>query len=364
MMPFVLSGRTIKDVLLQYDGPQLVALEEGDRLFLALAVDEDQDAVRWIQAPTSALELDAVRNGAEPVRQAFLKSRVTVVDVQRASFVPVAAWDVAVADIPDTVLPERGARMPMDRRQLTAADHPPAFRLAGRTAPGNRVAFGDLSAFTSHIQGLWNAFAEQFNAGLQTLSAVGIESGSLRVVVHTDNVALFKRIASQYQELVSVTDDPDRLREALANVPSRVAHSYAEYIRTLQRHDVEVLCEWSDGGAFISSQIVERVIDSLPALLQGEQLPTAEETGRFRGYFEGFYRGERGRFEFYDLDSAQTYRGQLDPTLRHKAVPDFSLTLGRLAMEQYVVQVRITRRPEGATRYTLLDFQRVSTRSE
>src|SRR5205814_7183621 len=79
-VPWSSSDRQVKNVLLEFDGPQLVVLStpEGDQL--ALAVDEDDVVVRWLQAPISKLELSALLSGAQPIREVFKKPGLTVAD--------------------------------------------------------------------------------------------------------------------------------------------------------------------------------------------------------------------------------------------------------------------------------------------
>src|SRR5438093_11908717 len=76
------ATRRQKEVLLEYDGPAIVRLEDGANQFIGVAVDGDDDdeIIRWVQTQVSALELKALRQGAEPLRQAFVKDRLAVVD--------------------------------------------------------------------------------------------------------------------------------------------------------------------------------------------------------------------------------------------------------------------------------------------
>src|SRR5438034_5615384 len=108
-----IANRQISRVLLEYDGPQLVVLADRDREYLAVAVDEDESATRWLQVPISHLELRALVIGARSVREALRKPTVTVVDYAHDLSQPAFAWLVQWSEIPDRVLPRPGVRLPI-----------------------------------------------------------------------------------------------------------------------------------------------------------------------------------------------------------------------------------------------------------
>ena len=140
-MTFVDSMRRQKEVLLSYDGPALVTLTDDSNQFLGMAVDEDDsgEIVRWIQAPISDLELDAIKLGAQPLRWAFRKERVAVVDYTRRQRSPVQMWDIPLDLVPEDALPEPGAFLPGSRKRRSQSPaERPTFHLAGKTSP-NRV---------------------------------------------------------------------------------------------------------------------------------------------------------------------------------------------------------------------------------
>ena len=208
-MTFVDSMRRQKEVLLSYDGPALVTLTDDSNQFLGMAVDEDDsgEIVRWIQAPISDLELDAIKLGAQPLRWAFRKERVAVVDYTRRQRSPVQMWDIPLDLVPEDALPEPGAFLPGSRKRRSQSPaERPTFHLAGKTSP-NRVTFGELSAVASTLQSLWGAFAQSLHADLAPLAVTAFERGSLKVMVHTDNPALFSRIGDEYRKLVLASDD-------------------------------------------------------------------------------------------------------------------------------------------------------------
>jgi hypothetical protein len=358
MFADLLSRRATKEVVLEYDGPQLVILEDGPDLFLALAVDGDEEVARWIHTPVSSLEIEALTRGAEPLRTAFLKPLMILVDVDVRTGQPRQAWEIDSRSVPEDALPDRGAPLPHTAGQespASEADATPAFRFEGK-GPENRVTFGDLSALTSKIQVLWNALAIEYNSQPLVLSAVGTATGSLKILVHTDDLILFRRVAESYRRLVWATDDKEAVRGLLSASPEgqRIASSYNDYLKTLEQHGIEVMAEWSGGSAFVSHGAAQRTRESLRASGLTPDSTETVEIAHQRGYFEGFFRLGYGKFEFYDIDSGETHQGTIARTVRSRAERDFVLTLGRAA-RRYRATFRIRRRGT-AVKFTLLDY--------
>jgi hypothetical protein len=359
MFADLLSRRATKEVVLEYDGPQLMILEDGPDLFLALAVDGDEEVARWIHTPVSSFEIEALTRGAEPLRTAFLKPLMILVDVDLRTGRLRQAWEIDSRSVPEDALPERGALLPHITSQESLAsevDATPAFRFEGKGTAKNRVTFGDLSALTSKIQVLWNALASDSHNQPLVLSAVGTATGSLKILVHTDDLVRFRRVAESYRRLVWATDDKEAVRELLSASPEgqRIASTYSDYLKTLEQHGVEVMAEWSGGAAFVSHGAAQRTRESLRASgLTPDPVETVEIAHQ-RGYFEGFFRLGYGKFEFYDVDSGETHQGTIARTVRSRAERDFVLTLGRVA-RRYQATFRVRRRGI-AVKFTLLDY--------
>ena len=278
LLTFVASTRRIKEVLLSYDGPALVALTDDHDQFLGIAVDEDEsgETVRWIQALISDLELDAIKIGAEPLRWAFRKERVTIADYSRRYNQPLRVWDIPLGLVPNEALPQPEAFFPGSRkRRLQFPTERPTFHLAGRTSP-DRVTFGELSAVASALQSLWGAFAQSLHVNLAPLAVTAFEPGSLKVMVHTDNPLAFHRIGEEYRKLVLASEDREKLEAAIAPLDPRVASTYRDYLQTLKLHQVEVLAEWREEAAFVNDNCLSNVLVGYALLWEVRHAPTGE----------------------------------------------------------------------------------------
>jgi hypothetical protein len=180
------------------------------------------------------------------------------------------------------------------------------------------------------------------------------EPGSLKVIVHTDDPAIFGRIGDEYRKLVLATEDRAELQAAIAPLDPRVASTYRAYLQTLKVHQVEVLAEWRDEAAFVSYATASRARDNYPTVDLIAQLPLTKEVAHLRGVFQGFLR-DKG-FEFYDLDGNKWYRGSVAKALRSILPPEFDMTLGRGLSKRYLVQIQIARKGERET-HRLLSYE-------
>lgn len=367
-MPFPDALGRRQNILLEYDGPVMMTLMKDAALYFAMAVDEDDAVVRWIQAPISDLELDAIKLGAEPLRRAFMKDRLLIVDYSQSERRPVHMWEVPRDAVPDDVLPTRDAFFPRSRKRQESSSLEPvlpdeapessarSFRLAGNAGPGHSaVTFGELSAVARSLQELWNAFAQGFQGQPTTLAATAFGTGSLRVHVYTDQPVLFDRIATQYRDLVLVSDDPAALGRALGTMEPRVGSTYKEYLETVDNFGVEVLAEWRQSSVFVGPATAKLVRASYPKVTTAVPGQTRKrDTARIRGCFQGFLR-TRG-FEFLDLDTGKRYQGTNSKALKQSMATEFDLELGRGSKKRYLAEVRITRTGD-TEKYELLDFQ-------
>lgn len=101
----------LDQVLVEYDGPQIVTLRGADGLYLGIASDEDDAFVRWIYAPLAVTELRALLEGSATLREAVQKPKVYVVDVDHDG-APVHTWEYPGAQLRDDDLPAPGALLP------------------------------------------------------------------------------------------------------------------------------------------------------------------------------------------------------------------------------------------------------------
>ncbi|HSN98041.1 MAG TPA: hypothetical protein VLS89_07070 [Candidatus Nanopelagicales bacterium] len=110
----------LEQVLVEYDGPQIVTARGPRGLYFGLAADEDDLAVRWIYAPITGTELRALAAGAICTRDAISKPQVHVIDVDHHGK-PLRAWACDAAQIGDENLPDPGALLPRATRDALMA---------------------------------------------------------------------------------------------------------------------------------------------------------------------------------------------------------------------------------------------------
>jgi hypothetical protein len=173
------------------------------QMFLGVAVDEDRSFKRWVYSPISDLELEAIKNGAEPLRRALLKDRIIVVDYSEDTQQATRTWETSSEALPDDVLPKRESVLPGSRRRRDpTSDEVPVFHLAANVGHRNFLTFEELSGVTAKLQSLWNALARSLQLQPASLAITGFSHGSLKLLLRTDQPTLFDSIAGRYRDLV------------------------------------------------------------------------------------------------------------------------------------------------------------------
>jgi hypothetical protein len=360
-MVSLVSARKLTDVLLEYEGPQLMILEDLNQRYIALAVDCDDTAVRWIQSPISILEFEALVRGGLSVRDALLKSRMLLADYTYDNRA-VRVWEITQASVPEDALPEPGALLPSAvRNNLVKRLHQeeqPEFHIdsAGHDTIG--ITFTRLSVIMSKLQALWNSIARRHNASRFTLSAEAVVPGSSRIKVHVDDRDLFEKIAASYRDLVFATfGGRDSLSEVLSKIDVGVGFAYEDFLKAIDFNEVEVLAEWARGAVYVGYEGAQRTRGLVRATLQGEA-PVLKETASLRGYMVGYTR-KIPRFEFYDLDSGELIAGKVTRKQTTKLPFDAEIVLGRSRL--YQIRVEIARQADEPPKYTLLEFDPAGT---
>lgn len=354
--PAAVASRRVKEVLLEYDGPQMAVLLDANGEYLALAVDQDESLVRWLQAPISKLELEALLIGAQPVRDVFKKSTVTVVDYPQRSEIPQSVYRVDRSLIPDAVLPRRGVIFPVSEAKA-APKEVPVLRLAGQGAARDGVTLAQLSAVAGTLHEVWTAITQHVFKipNPRPFSAFAAGEGSLALSIHADDVDLFERVVREYEGLVRASDDPAALEQLLADKPQDVVAKYEKHLNVLEKQRAEVLAEWRTGAVYLGHDVAESALESYPS---GPVVPAPVTVPRtHRGYFEGFWpKGSRRRFGFYDIDSNESFEGRIGRGLKVDWLRHDPLTLGR-AERKYQITVSEQIGPTGEVLgRTLLDY--------
>jgi hypothetical protein len=107
-------------VLVEFEGPQIVSIKtpEGGRR-LAVACDEDAEAVRWASTELSGAAWGELFAGTLPIRDALLGGALVLVDVTRSGEL-LRGWKVSSGEVDTWALPEAGALLPVETRHRFA----------------------------------------------------------------------------------------------------------------------------------------------------------------------------------------------------------------------------------------------------
>ncbi len=350
-------GRNYKEVLIEYNGPRLVLLEEHSMLFLSLCIDEDGSGTRWIQSRISQLEYQALMGGALAVRDALLKPGMTLLESAHDEALQ-HAWQLNPRDIPEEILPEPGALLPEYVRASFRTDMEPdvaaEFHIGAEGGSGNRISFARLSKATATLQHVWTSLASTLGTEQITLNAVGLRAGSFKVRVEVDNPNLYKRIANVYGELTRATYDEIKLVETLSRLPPSVVENYSQYLSALNVNQLDVLAEWREDAveriAFVGYAGAQRTRKSIKSVKSTSDVKRWIET--LTGYFEGFSRSPR-HFEFYDQVSGNRVSGKIQKSLRDTPITG-ELHLGHRL--KYRAEIEMVQKSTENPKSTLLAF--------
>ncbi|CAN5901357.1 hypothetical protein BH11MYX4_BH11MYX4_01940 [soil metagenome] len=343
----IFEARLPVDVLIEYDGPQLLTRADSEgRKFLAVAADQQElEYVRWLEVSLSALEEEALLDGASTIRDVFLKDSVWIVD-RDAEDHALDGWVVAGDQLGEDVLPRHGVRLSVERPFVGA----PQLRIDGpRMKNGKAIRFVDLSNVGWSIQRLWTSIA-QSEAGVQagrgkfrqelaqrsTLFVAESFHGSFGLKLTPGDEATFDQVAAQFQKLVDSSDNAAQLLDTVNGLTARVAVSYMDLLKVLGDADLELYAAWSKGRSYLAGERARRI---RPVL--GEVTDVPETTIEVIGTFQSA-DVNRGRFEISEYDTNVRYAGvigeQLLRTLRHGGAE--SITLGPASV--YAATIRAT----------------------
>ena len=153
------QDRTLKEVLLEYEGPHLVIFQNKNQRFLGLRVDDDDQHTAWLESPLSALEEDALKFGELAVRDALIKEQMWLVEFTHAGALSVAR-EIKASDVPVDILPEPHALLPTYVRSAYAAPlvKSPELHIGSRDAHAGNVPLKSLGLIATSMQQLWDAF--------------------------------------------------------------------------------------------------------------------------------------------------------------------------------------------------------------
>ncbi len=372
--------RTVEHVLAEYNGPQLVTLlDQRKNRYLGIASDADARAVRWVHAPISKLEFDALITGTQNLRDALLKETVWVVDASHGGkFAQV--WEVPSDDIPASALPDHGALVPLAARKhlceiAEKKKKKPAWArfvsLGGKPVVDNLIPFNVLASFMSVFQRLCTALADaiaqtteaagkklEWDPGYGSMLRAGLTApSSYAISVHPADSRALVATLEEYKNILDASDDNERVSLALKRLSRRAAAAYAEYLEAIDDTELEVFTRWDTGSAFVGSYEAKRIrsISSLQFSRSAQKEPEIRATG----YFSGFkYATKSGAFNFVELGTNDKFSGLISPVLKMTFGRAASVTLG----PKVIYRIRmipgwtITKLGKKRKRFELLEF--------
>lgn len=108
--PAYFSSFEIQHVLIEFDGPRLFTAKTPLCTALFMLVDEDDQAMRFIVAPTDARIVKQLEQGLITVRSALDQTLIWIVETDYA-YTSTKAWNTTLADLPEIVLPQQGVML-------------------------------------------------------------------------------------------------------------------------------------------------------------------------------------------------------------------------------------------------------------
>jgi len=337
-MPEAWDYPTRFDVLVEYDGPQLALVEHSMGRSLALFADFLPDRVRWIFSATSILELEALASGGVAMRGVFSrKDNLRIVDLG-ARNKPLAVWSVEPGDIPQKILPVRGAplpafaREPLLKKLKVRTSFNPAerrIRFAGGPVHEHTIEFAALARLSQWIQNLWTAIGEALGIheirerdGMPStaLMAAANGPGSFSIDVRAANEKVFDLVAQRYDTLVGLAfDDLEKLSAELSQHPE-LAKTFRSYLGVLEELRAEAFVETPGARIYIGCQGVNGAREVLKPSKRASTPRNDNETPEtstdlvIRGYFDVFGVAPPS-FKFVDIDTGDLVQGSVAQSL-------------------------------------------------
>jgi len=356
-----LSGKK-PEVLVEYDGPQLVLHRANLAIHLGLLADVDERAQRWLLAPMSRLELEALALGGLPMREVFSrKATLEVVDFKGSTALPLS-WTIAIDEVPMGVLPARGAPLPSFARShlrkllKIKLVHQTGLRLrfAGLPVHESHIELSALGRISQAFQRLMtligeslgiHAIADRGGVPSTELLAGPTSKGSFAVSIKAADPDVFAKILGRYQGLIQAAhENPERLLDEV-KPSSALGKGLAAYLVTLEDLKAETFVESPGAQVFVSHTAVGRIRSAMKLPRkpreQVEPLENQLEPTEHRGYFDHFGTDDAS-FVFYDLDSSEELRGKVSPALtdRIRSQGKQEASVGRITRYRATIEHR------------------------
>lgn len=359
----LVAERRVEHVLVSYDGPQLTLLKDtGGKRYLAVASDSDRRCVRWLQAEVSNLEISALRDAGQSMRNAFLKERVSVVDEDHSG-VPLAYCEIDGSSVPDFALPAVGAPVPADGRAvLRRAFKPKATKLktavvlGGRPITGHSVSLGFLAKFLEKFEKLCNTLAAGSSASAAKGSApllrvYATAPSSFAIGITSDQADGAHRALEQYRALLGECEDPSGAALMLRGMSTTLESAYSDYLAVVESSGLEVLTRLGKETSFLGPTSARRYRYSFPPAPGRILLHAAPPPATSRvmvGYFRSVqFSLTKGTFQFVDAVTDEQVDGNISANVIQALASTEMIAVGIAARYRVEIQPLV---PAGSRR--------------
>lgn len=317
----LVEPRHIDMVLVEYDEPEVVTVRDSaGLLYLSVASDESDEAIRWVQTRLSALELRALLAGGLSVRSALTKDELWVIDESRHDGHIIHAWIMSADEIPEGALPRPGALLPRATRSRLQVEHAglPTLSIDGAAIRDNAISFRDMAAFAGSMQRLWTSLAYSVGekagstkkprrdvAKRSALSMQAAPPGSFAMHIKPADDQLFTEVAELFTQLAMAADDAKTTEGALREISPRSTSAYVAFLRMVEKHKLQVFAQWNDRASFLGHHTARRIRSTIE-----RPIPLRRDVFAAFGHFRGFSY-EDNKFTFHDLESDDMYTGSI-----------------------------------------------------
>jgi hypothetical protein len=344
----------LREILLDFQGPQIAIWSVDGASYLGVAADEQDDVVRWIAAPVTVHELNAVKLGTMALRDVLSQTHAMVLD-QNGEGEITFYGDISMVDVPEEALPEHGAPLPDEvtrhfRAELegSAGCELPILLVVEGCEAAHERTLRVLGEVFVPLQKLVDAIGQRIIAAAThkgvvardirsrtTLSMAAFSFGSAILEFTPADPDLYEEISERLQRLSLSSADDTALAAELLDLGPRVRASFGELIAVAARHQVSLHTQSRQSGATFSRHTADSIRNSLSAAPDGE----AEQI-ELLGQFVAFDT-RNGSFEFVDDDDLQQYRGTVSPRVLPKIA---SVVVGTGTQYRVWLQLQAMRR--------------------
>ena len=322
----VIEHYELRDVIIDFNGPQLATYQDkGGSLWLGVAVDElDERLERWLLTPVTSRELRALASGLLGTRDAFKSKELSVLDLDWSTGEFVRSWRAVSSGLLDPdALPDASASLEgFMNLPESQPEHVRSFTFDHARFEREGIGFQPLSDALHNLQRVWSAIAQaletkptargRLTRDIQQRSAlrtVALRAGSIVVELReSSDEELNDQIAESFARLLNARDDGALLTEQLTSLKARVHTSYEDFLRALQRGDMEFEFNYKARRGYMSPQLASCTRERLQ---QVTYMKEESDVIELCGYFSAF--DLNGSFAFEDEMTSEKFQGSISP---------------------------------------------------